>query len=618
MKRLVVTGGGRPHAGSAGEALQKRLERLRLDDAAQVIGPNGGTVVDTVCGVSMDPGPGAVAHRLRRGSIGLLSQSASIIETFVGGGWVGLSTAISTGTEAVLRVPDYLRFLAEDEMTSAVLAYIESFKDPGALLSAAASLSRRGKRLAICTVGRSAVSVQGAGTHSGTLGASYRLAAAALRQVGAVVCHDLEELVALGVLFEASSLRPHDRRLHAIVYSGGEGNLLADAAQDAGLVLPAMTARASRAIHRRWPEAVVRNPFDVWALDHYAVALPEIIRISADEPGGVLLVLMKQGAWTSEEEVGISRDIVEALATHAVRRHKLPVLLSPLASEPDGAIAALCRRKGVVLLGGLRTGLPALANLIAEASKGNGPAPHEHAEPAKTVEGGALSSERVRVLDEHRSLSLFDQHGVPTARRVVVSTAQGALQAAGGMTKPLVVKALSEDLPHKSRLGLVDTGLCSAHSVHASATRILKRARDLGHPVQLLVAEQVAGGLEAMCGFKRDPVFGPSLILGLGGVSTELLDSVVVHVGPVEEATARSMVEKSSIGAALRSVWGGADAAKSFVDVVCRISQLGSDNDLVLEVDANPIVLTASGAVAVDGLVILARQQMRGVPTGSD
>nr|MDQ3342866.1 CoA-binding protein [Actinomycetota bacterium] len=251
VRGLVVPGAGHTDSGAAADAVIGGLRDLAAANAGVAMaGPNCMGYVDLVTGAA--PYVGTVPEQVRAGRIGVVAQSGAVVEAVINaGGRVPLSTAVSSGAEAVIDLADYLRFFAADEHTDAVLAFVEAFADPAAFLAAAQEMATAGKPLAVCKVGRSAVAQTGVTAHSGKLAGSHRVAMAAMRQAGAIVCDDLDELLVTGELL-ATGL-PRGVRLHVVANSGGEANLLADLAEDAGLRLPPMSGEGVAALRARWP-----------------------------------------------------------------------------------------------------------------------------------------------------------------------------------------------------------------------------------------------------------------------------------------------------------------------------------------------------------------------------
>ena len=656
VRGLVVPGAGHTDSGAAADAVIGGLRALAADAGVVVAGPNCMGYVDMVTGAA--PYVGTVPEQVRPGRIGVVAQSGAVVEAVINaGGRVPLSTAVSSGAEAVTDIADYLRFFAADEHTGAVLAFVEAFADPAAFLAAARELAAAGKPLAVCKVGRSAVAQAGVTAHSGKLAGSHRVAMAAVRQAGAIVCDDLDELLVTGELLAAGL--PRGVRLHVVANSGGEANLLADLADDAGLLLPALSGEAVAALRARWPRFTPGNPLDPWGVDDYRAVYPEALRIAAEELGDVLVVSLdaQVTCGDAEQQLGLDlagwlADAAEAAAAapgaaapaaaapggcssghlrpqlHPVDKPELPpapggcssghprpqphpvdtppaeaaaklcVFLSPSSHDPPPALARLCAERGIALLRGARPALTAIAS-TARWAPAPPPAPAVAAPPPPTD----LSSILQRALDEDAALDVVAAYGIDVPRRKRVPDAGAAVMAAERIGFPVVIKCLIPGVAHKTELGLVATGLVDAKAVRGAALDLLARAQDRGMGAELLVAEHVPADLELVAGYRRDPQFGPTVVVGFGGVWAEHLDDVAVRVGRVTAGEAEAMLAETIAGRLLRNARGVALPAAAVAHAVAALSALGCDHPRITAVECNPLRVSRHRVVAVDALV---------------
>ncbi|MGY1813563.1 acetate--CoA ligase family protein [Blastococcus sp. SYSU D00820] len=590
VRAFVVPGAGTTDSGEVATALVAELQRLRREQDVAVFGPNCMGVLDLVTGAA--PYIGTVGPQLRRGTVGLVAQSGAIVEAFVNAGpRVPLSTAVSSGSEAVLSLPDHLRFFAADPETTAVLTFVEAVDDADATLAACRELAEAGKTVAAVVVGRSATAREGVQAHSGRLAGAARTTAAALASAGVVLAADLDELLALGEVL--GTRRPvAGPCTYVVTNSGGEGNLLADLASDVGLELPRLSDAAAGALTRRWPLFAARNPLDPWGADEHEVIYPEALRAVAGEGGDLLVVGIdqQQTAGTYEQDLGLF--LAKTLAEAVAGTGTTPVLLSPASQDPPAELAAYCAQAGIPLLRGARPALAALAAL-ARRTGVDEPVP---APPAPDVHGPLPRTED-EVLAALAGLGL----AVPRTRRV--ADADAAVAAAAELGGPVVLKGVADGLLHKTEAGLVAVGLTGADAVRAEADRMLGWAAAEGVALELLVAELVRGELELLVGFTRDPVFGPTCLLGLGGVWAEFLDVVDVHVGPLDEAAAGRFVDRSRAGRLVAGARGGALDRDGVVRALCAVSRLGTSSPDVTAIDVNPLIVGRTRAVAVDAVL---------------
>ncbi|MDV3128437.1 acetate--CoA ligase family protein [Mycobacterium sp. 21AC1] len=608
VKTFVIPGAGTTDSGSQAAALAQELQRLQQDKQVAVIGPNCMGVLDLVSGAA--PYIGTVGAHLRRGSVGLVAHSGAIVEAFVNAGpRVPLSTAISSGSEAVLTFADHLRFFAADPETTAVLAFVEAIEDGPETLAACRQLAEAGKALGVCLVGYSEIAQKGVQAHSGRLAGSVRTAAAAFVQSGAVLAADLDELLNLGQIF-GTRRRVAGRRMHLITNSGGEANMLADAACDAGLELPPLSAVAAEVLTARWPLFTPRNPIDPWGADDHEVIYPEVLRVMAQEPTDLLVVGIDQQRTAGEYEKDLGLFLARALSHASNDATAVPVMLSPASQDPPGRLVEFCARADIPLLRGARPGLAVLAALGRRAEcESHHDVPTSLRAENLSVESTASSSTGEAAVDlpstEDELLAALGSLGLTVPQSIRVTSSDAAVQAFATIGAPVVVKGVAEGLLHKTEAGLVAVGLTTAEHVHREAERMLDFALRHDLDLDLLVAEMVRGELEVLVGYHRDPTFGATCLVGLGGVWAEYLDAVDIHVGELDESGARRFLDNSRVGKMMANARGGALDRGGVLSALCAVSKLGVSSPQINAIDVNPIIVGRTRAVAVDAAMIV-------------
>jgi acyl-CoA synthetase (NDP forming) len=590
VRNFVIPGGGFTDSGEDATLLVEGLRKLQAEAGIQVVGPNCMGLVDLVTRAA--PYVGTVPPHIRRGTVGVVVQSGAVAELFVNaGGRVALSTVVSSGTETTTTMADYLGFFADDPETKSVIAFVEGFSEPCEFLAAARRLAVAGKPLAVAFVGRSTTSQAGVTAHSGKLAPIARVTAAALQQAGAVIADDLDELLAFGEIFSCERL-PRGNRLHVVTNSGGEGNLLADLAEDAGLVLPELSPSVVDKLTTRWPRFRARNPLDPWGADDYQVIYPAAVGLLAEEDGDMLLVSQDQQRTSGEHERTLGLHLAQYLAS-VHQDPKLPVLLSPTSQDPDPAIAAVCREHKIPHLRGARPALAVLGKLARRTQ--------QLQDDAKLMAVRVPHLEDPSSLAEDDALDILAGLGVSVPERVKVVTPD---EAAGcGLGAPVVVKGLARGVWHKSDLGLVKVGLTTREQVRQAAAEILDVGAASGLRLELLVAEMVRGTLEVYVGYKRDPQFGHTLVLGLGGIWTEFLDVADVHVGLADDRIAGRWIPKTRVGRLLTRARGGALDISGITAAVVAVSRIAHSYPDVVAVDINPMIVSRDRAVAVDAVI---------------
>lgn len=597
VKTFVIPGAGTTDSGPQATALVRDLQRLQRDEHVAVVGPNCMGVLDLVSGAA--PYIGTVGAHLRRGSVGLVAHSGAIVEAFVNAGpRVPLSTAISSGSEAVLTFADHLRFFIGDPETTAVLAFVEAIDDGPETLAACRQLAEAGKTLAVCMVGYSDIAQQGVQAHSGRLAGSVRTAAAAFVQSGAVLAADLDELLNVGQIL-GTRRRVAGRRTYLITNSGGEANMLADVAADAGLDLPPLSAAATDALTARWPLFTARNPIDPWGADHHEVIYPEVLRVMAQEQADLVVVGIDQQRTAGDYEKELGLFLARALSHAANDAAAVPVMLSPASQDPPDRLIEFCARADIPLLRGARPGLAALAALGRRADAHSAPGTRN----APRVETARIAEHLPTTEDE--VLAALGDLGLTVPQSLRVSSSEAAVDAFAAIGGPVVVKGAAEGLLHKTEVGLVAVGLTTADDVRREADRMLDWARRQDVDLKLLVVEMVRGDLEVLVGYHRDRTFGATCLVGLGGVWAEYLDVVDIHVGELDEATADRFLAHSRVGKMMAAARAGALDPRGVVNALCAVSRLGASSPRITAIDVNPVIVSRTRAVAVDAAMTL-------------
>jgi acetyltransferase len=566
-------------AGAAGPELASRIaERARAEDAV-LLGPNCmGVAAPEEASIWI----GTVPNTFRGGRVSVVSQSGSIAEALLGiGPRVGFRCVVSSGGEAVSDAADFLGFFAEDDGTGAIGLFLETVRRPAEFARALASCAQAEKPVVCLKVGRSQAAARAALAHTGAVVGSNRAFSALLRRHGAVEVDDFTALVeTLEVL--GRSRRPRGRRIAAISESGGEGALLADQGEAAGIPFEPLPEHVAAELTARFPNyREPGNPLDAWAIEEADVVFPESIEILVGSGAfDIVVAQADQSQFRGAEEHEWCFMIVKALAEATAGTEIFPAVTTVSAVDPRPEVAEFALEHDVALLRGSRDAMRALA-----AAANVRPAVPASAPPAP-VELADLLAEGP--LPEFESALVLERYGVPVAPRRRASSPDEAARLAGELGFPVVVKV--DGPAHKAAQNGVVLGLGDADGVRAAAER-------LGG--QVLVATHAGGDTEAFCGMTRDPDYGPVLAVGPGGSAVESLSLAAVSLAPVGEDEARRLVaEAPGLGAAPA-------AQEALAATLVALGRLAVDHPQIAAVDVNPLILSVDGAVAVDALVVV-------------
>ena len=566
-------------AGAAGPEVAKRIaERARAEDAV-LLGPNCMGVAAPEEGSLWI---GTVPGTFRPGRVSVASQSGSIAEALLGiGPRVGFRCVVSSGGEAVTDAADFLQFFAEDEGTGAIGLFLETVRRPAEFSAGLASCAEAGKPVICLKVGRSQAAARAALAHTGAVVGSNRAFSALLRRHGAVEVDDFTALVeALEVLGRAR--RPRGKRIAAVSESGGEGALLADQGEAAGIPFEPLPDEVAGKLTARFPNYLAPgNPLDAWAIDEAEVVFPGSIEILVESGAfDIVVAQADQSQFRGAEEHEWCFMIVKALAEATAGTAVFAAATTVSAVDPRPEVAEYALEHDVALLRGPRDAMRALAAAAGLRPVGSAPAALDPVELADLLAEGPLP--------EFESALVLERYGVPIAPRRRATSPDEAAAAASELGFPVVVKV--DGPAHKAAQNGVVLGLGDAEGVRAAAERLG------GH---VLVASQAGGDAEAFCGMTRDPDYGPVLAVGLGGSAVETLSLAAVSLAPVAEDEARQLVAEAP----------GLDAApaarEALAATLVALGRLAVDHPQIAAIDVNPLILSVDGAIAVDALVVV-------------
>lgn len=603
VKAAVIFSSGFAELGEAGMALQDRLRATAQRSGMRVLGPNclgAASVAErsiATFSVVLEgglPPPGPLGIASQSGNIGsytaLLARERGI----------GASRFITTGNECDVDIADAIAFLARDAATKVILCVLETCRDATRLIGALDMARAAGKPVIVLKIGASEAGQAAAASHTGALAGSDAVFDAVFRRTGAVRVHSVEQLLDLGHAAAVLGERlPKGRRTMLLTASGGFGVLLADAASAAGLSLPSPSETTQRRILDVVPYASPRNPVDATA---QMSSRPEILEailaaLLEDDSCDALLVLMSASLYLPR-----LRSVYMPTLRAVREKHPDKVVMLAVHGPPD-AVAELTAM-GFPVVDGVGPSTQTLAGLCDLAAARSLP-------PRPTLLPPAPPLDPIALRTEAGAKQALSAAGVPVLPEQVVASAAEAAEVASAMGYPVVLKIVSPDLPHKTEVGGVVLGLGDAEAVASAHDAMLARVRAAAPGARIegvLVSPMLRGGTELILGTKRDPVFGPVVLIGLGGIFAEVIQDVAVRPAPVEEAEAMAMLRSLKAFAVLDGARGRprADLAAT-ASAIVALSRFAAQHAAQLaEIDINPLLVrpAGEGAVALDALIV--------------
>jgi acetyl coenzyme A synthetase (ADP forming)-like protein len=600
---LVVITAGFAEVGAEGRRLQQRLAEKVRAAGMRLIGPNclGLLVTDPAVRlnatfVPVSPPPGRVAVSSESGGLGLaiLAEAGRL--------GLGVSACVSVGNRADVSSNDLLEYWEQDGGTDVVLLYLESFGNPRRFARIARRVGRR-KPVVAVKAGRTQAGRRAAGSHTAALAARDVAVDALFHQTGVLRAETLAEMFDLAAALGAQPL-PAGRRVGVVTNAGGPAILCADACEAAGLRLPELSAALKARLAAFLPAAAsLGNPVDMIASatpEQFARTV-EVVLGSAEVDA---LVVIHVATGVADE--AIQRAIGEGVA--AARRGAgagKPVLACRM-PEAGARGLPVSDTEHIPCYAFPEQAARVLGKLAAHAewrARPPGRVPHFadfRATAARKVCRRALSERGPGWLTTEETLAVLRAAGLPVGPGGVARTADAAAALARSLGFPVAVKLASHKIVHKSEVGGVRLNLADEAQVRAAFDDIREHlARDgrLDAFDGVLVQPMVAGGVEVMVGVTHDPLFGPLLAFGLGGIHVEILGDVCFRVTPVTDRDAGEMV-RSIRGYRLLEGYRGHPPADvpAVEEVLLRVGRLVEDVHEIAEVDLNPVFALPPGA----------------------
>jgi acyl-CoA synthetase (NDP forming) len=516
---------------------------------------------------------------------------------------------------------DFAAYFADQPDVGVVACYIEGFKDGRTLMLAADHAASLKKPIVMVKVGRTDEGASMAQSHTGHLTGSDAITSAVFRQFGVTRVDGLDELLEVSASFART--RPSTvpawakkgREPGVCVYaiSGGTGAHIADLLADAGLSLPDLTKATQKKLHDGLIPSYLRvsNPVDCGGPPVADARGRQILDAIVADPKTDIIVVPITGAVTLFSEP-FTRDLIEVAKT--TEKPIFVVWGAPPGTDDTFYFTLLDGGLPVFrTFGNCVKAARAYADYWRFAATHRSPFAHAPVAPRKAAKAARALIEEAdpgTALSEWQSKQVLAAYGITTSKDTLCTSAAEAVKAAAATGYPVVMKVSSPDLLHKSDLGLVQVGVADAKAVRAAYTDLMKRAKAAGGAkVRLdgvLVCEMVSGGVETVVGISQDPLFGPVVMAGLGGIFVEVLGDVTFRVPPFDDDQAVAMLDELTGSKMLDGVRGAKAADRgALVDVIMKVQRMALDlADEIGELDVNPLVVRPKGAVALDALIV--------------
>jgi acetyltransferase len=606
IKAAVVLSSGFAEAGDEGRLLQQKMLETARRHGVRILGPN------CLGEMRTDVGLNATFARTPAlpGPLALVSQSGAIcgaILDWAHSAQVGFTSVVSLGAAADVDFGEILDFLVVDDPTDAVLLYVEGIRDARRYMSALRAAARV-KPVVALKVGRYATGSKAASSHTGALVGADAVFDAALRRAGTVRVKTYTQLFAAARVLAAPRF-PEGERLAILTNGGGPGVVAADSASENRVPLASLADKTIKFLDEKLPPQWSRgNPVDIIGdapPERFAAATAALL---ADPGVDALLVMYSPVAVTAPEAA--ARAVVEASRS----THK-PVLAAWLGDINPNESRVYLESQGIPNFYTPENAVEAFSFLCAyrrnQAQLMEVPTARAADEPrpdlkkTTAIRDTALAQGRT-LLTEHEAKELLAAFGLPVPKSILGKSKEAAVAAAREIGFPVAMKIQSPDIPHKSDVGGVRLDVQNADMVAAAFDDMLRHVRALRPQARIdgIVVQPMLRyphSREVLVGVATDPVFGPVISFGAGGVAVEAVRDTALALPPLNAPLARELMSRTRV---YRLLQGYRDVPPvdfdALVRVLCGVSRIVCAAAWVKEMDLNPVLAHPGGAVIAD------------------
>lgn len=592
VQAALICSGGFSESGAEGAALQEQVQQEIERTGIRLLGPNTSGYFSPGRNLIASFVPGA--HQLLSGNVAVVAASGGVNHMlafrFTQQG-VGLSLGVGIGTGMDVTHADVLDYLATDEDTAVIALHIETCDDGERLLNSVRAAAMN-KPVVALVVGKNNIS-EFAQSHTGALATSWKTTRSVLSQAGAVVV-DTEEQLISAVIGLRSGRLPHKEAYGAALITGqaGPGLLIADALASFKIETPRLSEDSLSRLSELLPPITFQaNPVDT---GRPSETFPEVIStVAQDESIDVVGIY------------GLTEPVLDMISSvgPAVSAKKANIIVAM--DGPPEDIAALrhsARNAGLPFVTGPQALAQAIAAVIEDARV------RPQAPPAHHAETFRLNQEQR--WDEDSTKKLMTHRGITVPQSTVTTSREEAHAAFETLQKPVVVKILSPVILHKTEVGGVHLNITTREQLD-TALDALERIK----AEEVLLEEMAPSGVDLIVGARRDPVFGPIVLLGVGGTAAEAIGDVAIRSAPLDESAAAGMIDEL-VSRELLFGWRGGPTVNipELGHILSTLGALVSSNDWISELEINPLRITSTGTVALDA-VLVTKETDNGVDT---
>ncbi|WP_180901650.1 acetate--CoA ligase family protein [Martelella soudanensis] len=607
----VILASGFSETGEEGRALEERLREIANRHGIAICGPNCLGLANLASGF-MGLTAATFPDDMSAGHTALVSQSGQLLMVLLSRAHdqgVHMRYLVSTGNELNVEAADYAAFALGDPEISSVCMALEGLRSPERFLELAARARAAEKPLIVLKLGRSKRAARTALAHTGKMAGAFRTYEAVFRQNNIVSVDDPLELIDVAALFEKCPA-PRGERISVVTFSGGWSGVMADQCEALGLPMADFTEKTVETLKPLLDFTPPVNPLDLSGNvnnhpERWGASLNAVL---ADDNTDIMVVFIHQvrESWRGR--------LIGPVLELAKTADKPIIVVYDGGKIVEAGFEELARDRSLPVYRGSQQMLKALKRFLdyhrrkaetgAEIAAPAAPAGARAAVDALLAAGG-------RSLSEYDAKEALRSYGLPMIGERLVHSADDAVAAAAEIGYPVVLKGLADGMEHKTEAGLVHLRLGDDRAVRDAFDDLAARLSGHtlnGRPAPCLIQKMVKGGVEVILGMQNDPDFGPMILVGVGGVMTELLDDVALRRAPLSRRDVAGMIDETRLGRLLEGFRGAPRADRAALEeAILKLSALAVAHSGSIEgIDINPMLVLpeGEGCVAVDALIV--------------
>ncbi|MBW2145488.1 MAG: acetate--CoA ligase family protein [Deltaproteobacteria bacterium] len=616
VRGIIIITAGMGETGDEGKRIEKEIQQMVEESDARLLGPNCSGMFSASARVNFLGVP-----PIQKGPLSILAQSGNIIDTltyYARSRNLGFSKIVSAGNAVGVKFHEYIEYLNDDPDTGVIMLYLESISDGRQFVTAARETIKR-KPIIALKVGRSGAGARAAGSHTGAMAVDDVILDAAFKQAGIIRVFNVDELFDLAMVFSQCPL-PKGNRAAILSEGGGDNSVAADNAEKWGVEVPILSEATRQKLRPYLLEGMPAcNPIDYGGT---AEENPDMIArcceiCMQDDQVDALYVTGFFGGFKDiiAPHVGELEERAARKLVDLVRTHQKPLMVHTSFARAPYRSLEILKTGGVPVFESSDRTAQSIACLMKyvenqrkiksmTVSQDGGEMPPG----VKAILQKAKDEGRKNLL-ETECRGILMEYAVPLPEAGFATHQNDAVAIADRLGYPVAMKVVSPDIVHKSDVGCVKLALQDSDAVQGAFYEIMENAGKVTGSSRVpgvLISPMARKGQECIIGMTRDPVFGPVIMFGLGGIFVEVLRDVAFRLAPLSNIDIDEMIQEIKGFPILIGIRGEKPKdIPAIQDVLERLSCLVIETPEIKEVDLNPVMVHENGVSIVDSRIIL-------------